>query len=139
MERRLLRDPGQRPVVVRPANLQGLTLEDDPVEGHGLRGLVHRAELEDKQQLETLETLGRRRDGGTHLQEGKVLVLVDLDGQDRVAGGLGQARQAHLRVEELGHGLLRRRRRDRSAAAGRPETRPETRLTSVSPKGMFPT
>lgn len=66
MERRLLRDPGQRPVVVRPADLQGLTLEDDPVEGHGLRGLVHRAELEDKQQLETLETLetlGRRWDG----------------------------------------------------------------------------
>ena len=27
------------------ADLQRLTLEDDSVKGHGLRGLIHRAEL----------------------------------------------------------------------------------------------
>lgn len=42
----LLRDPRQRPIIVRPSDLQRLALENDPVEGHGLRRLIHRAELQ---------------------------------------------------------------------------------------------
>lgn len=45
VEGRLLRDPRQRPVVVRPPDLQRLALENDAVEGHGLGRLVHRAKL----------------------------------------------------------------------------------------------
>lgn len=62
VERRLLRDPRQRSVVVRPADLQRLTLEDDAVEGHGLRGLVHRAELKRKHQLQRRRLKERQRE-----------------------------------------------------------------------------
>lgn len=136
MEGRLLGESGQRPVVVRPSDLQRLTLEDDAVEGHGLRGLVHRAELRDKEQLQTPAGGGGGGGAGTNLQEGEVLVLVDLHRQDRVAQGLGESGQAHLRVEELRHGLLQTHSRlSRPAHAGRGRAS----LTSVSPKGMFPT
>lgn len=40
---------GKGLVVVRPSDLQALTLEDDAVKGHGLGRLVHRAELEEEQ------------------------------------------------------------------------------------------
>lgn len=43
-----------------------------------------------------------------HLQESKVLVLVNLHSQDGVARSLGQTPKAHLGVEEIHHGLLQR-------------------------------
>lgn len=41
-----------------------------------------------------------------HLEEGEVLVLVDLHGQDGVPGGLGEPPQPHLGVEEIHHRFL---------------------------------
>lgn len=46
VESRLLRDSRQRPIIVRSSDLQRLTLENDPVEGHGLRRLINRPKLE---------------------------------------------------------------------------------------------
>ena len=43
----------------------------------------------------------------SHLQKGKVFVVVDLDGEDRLAGVGGQSQLLHLVVEEVHHLLLR--------------------------------
>merc|ERR1711892_358916 len=56
----------------------------DPIKSHGLSSLIC----------------------GTTLQEGKVLVSVDMASQDRVALCLSQTRQVHLLVKEVNHLLL---------------------------------
>lgn len=45
----------------------------------------------------------------SNLEEGKVLVLVDLHSKNWVPGGLSEATQAHLGIEEVHHRLLHRR------------------------------
>lgn len=45
VDRGVLRHAGQRLVVVGTADFQGLPLENDAIERHGLRGFIHRAEL----------------------------------------------------------------------------------------------
>ncbi|GMR53022.1 hypothetical protein PMAYCL1PPCAC_23217, partial [Pristionchus mayeri] len=71
-------------VVSRAANLQLLTHEVDPVEGHAYSGLVD----------------------GTELDEGEVLVQIDLAREDRIAGSLCQTTQVNLLVEEVDHHFL---------------------------------
>lgn len=44
----------QRLVVMRPADLQTLSLEDDAIERHSLRRLIHRAELKENNSLENI-------------------------------------------------------------------------------------
>ncbi len=57
VESRLLRDSRQRPIIVRSSYLQRLTLENDPVEGHGLRRLIDRPKLEGGNRDETQHQL----------------------------------------------------------------------------------
>lgn len=71
-------------VVVRPPDLQTLPLEVDAIKGHRLRRLIDRPEFEERE----------------------ILVQINLARQHRVAGGLRQARQMHLLVEELHHLVL---------------------------------
>lgn len=54
-----------------------------------------------------------------YLQEGEVLVLVNLHSQDRVARGLSQPPQAHLGIEEVHHGLLQREQETGRGGEGR--------------------
>ena len=74
----------QRLVVARTSQLERLSFEADAVECHGRGGLV---------------------DGST-LEEGEVLVAVDMAGQDGVALGLRQTVEMHLLVEEVDHLVL---------------------------------
>lgn len=134
VDRGVLRHARQGLVVMRPADLQRLALEDDAIKSHGLGGLIHGAKLQEKRVVRVREPSRQQpakgprankscyRATGTrknthfpeptvhpaHLQESKVLVLVNLHSQDGVARGLGQPPKAHLGVEEIHHGLLQR-------------------------------
>lgn len=46
--------------------------------------------------------------GLSHLKEGKILILVDLYGKNRVSRGLSKTTQTHLGIEEVHHGFLHR-------------------------------
>lgn len=47
---------------------------------------------------------------GSNLEEGKILILVDLHCKDRVSRGLSKTTQTHLGIEEVHHRLLHRRK-----------------------------
>lgn len=60
----------------------------------------------------------------TNLEESKVFILVNLHSENRVARGLRKACEPHLSVEELGHGLLRRKKTDGTAVNAAARTYP---------------